>query len=176
MIFALIITLTYGLQITNLDHNLLRAPHQYGMNYYGRLVSFCSRNPYSPYCQKFYGDAEDAFKYAYGAFGGYGQYGMDGGYGGFNPMGLPSAGGMSGTPQSSSQCQQFMQRNGFRYQQGVMTDSDSAAFKRMANMFQMCQMMVSYGSQGSGSATSEQTGSQAASGATGEAAATPQLY
>merc|ERR1719461_1118065 len=147
MIFAFIITLTYGLSITNLGDNMLRAPHQYygnPMSYYGRLVSYCARQPYSPYCQKFYGDAEDAFKNAYGAFGGYGQYGVNGAYSG---MGFGGMSGMGGTPQSANQCRQFMQRNGFRYQQGVMTDSDSAAFKRMSNVFQMCQMMVGYGQQ-----------------------------
>merc|ERR1719499_1316650 len=88
------------------------------------------RTPYAPYCAKVFGDSEDLYKYApyFGmGMGGYGGGGYGGGF---------------GMPRSPDQCRAFMQRNGFRYQRGVATDSDSAGFKRMANMFQMCQRMA----------------------------------
>jgi len=87
------------------------------------------------------------------SYGGYG--GMGGGYG------APQMGG--GMPRSPSDCRAFMQRNGFAYRQGVMTDGDSASFKQLANVYQMCQRMAyrrSYSpqraGQGSGSGTQPQ--------------------
>jgi len=141
------IAVAYGQFYNPNAHFLSKAQEMPYYGYMGRIQAMCMRSPYAPYCAKVFGDSEDLYKYApyFGmGMGGYGGgYGSsDGGWGGYSGGGGGGYGGGFGMPRSADQCRAFMQRNGFRYQRGVATDSDSGGFKQMANMFQMCQRMT----------------------------------